>query len=114
MTQIHGFWIEALLARESQQTVDQRASPFGGLQSTPQQWHAGGIFAYPLHCQSQIAVDDRKQIVEIVGDPPGQLTDYLELLRLAQSRLSGLPFRDLCLKAKVGAAQFNSQSRSIG
>jgi hypothetical protein len=49
-----------------------------------------------------------------VGDPPGQLTDNLELLRLAQSSLSGLPFRDFCLKAKVGPAQFKSQSRGIG
>jgi hypothetical protein len=52
VAQIHGFWIEALLAGEGQQTVDQRASPFGGLQSTPHQWRAGGILAYPLHCQS--------------------------------------------------------------
>jgi len=114
VAQIHGFWIEALLAREGQQTVDQRASPFGGLQSTPQQWHAGGIVAYSLHCQSQTAVDDRKQVVEIVGDPPGQLTDNFELLRLAQSSLSRLSFRDFCLKAKVGLTQFKSQSRGIG
>jgi hypothetical protein len=46
VAQIHGFWIEALLTREGQQTVDQRASPFGGLHSTPQQWQAAGIVAY--------------------------------------------------------------------
>jgi hypothetical protein len=100
--------------REGQQTVNQRASAFGGLQSTPNQWRAGGILAYPVHCQSQIADHDRKQVVEVVGDTPGQLTDNLKLLRLAQSRLSGLPFRDFCLKAKVGSAQFKSQSRRIG
>jgi hypothetical protein len=47
-------------------------------------------------------------------DPPGRLTDNLELLRLAQSSLSGLSFRDFCLKAKVGPTQFKSQSRGIG
>lgn len=115
MAQIYWFWIEALLAREGQQTVNQTRLRVRRLQSTPNQWRSGGIIAYPVHCQSRhLPITIVSRLLKLVGHTPGQLTDNLKLLRLAQSRLSGLPFRDFCLKAKVGPAQFKSQSRRIG
>ena len=64
--------------------------------------------------QNQVADHDRQQIVEIVRDPSGQLTDGLELLRLAQRRLGGLMFRDFGLQAKIGLVQLKPQPHGFG
>ncbi len=52
--------------------------------------------------QLQRAHDDGQHIVEIVGDPAGQLTDRLHLLRLAQLFLEAALFGDV--DADTGAA----------
>ena len=59
-------------------------------------------------CDSKIktALYRRQQIVEVMRDAAGELTDRLQLLRLHQRRLGVLPLGDLHLKAVVGDQQF--------
>ena len=52
-----------------------------------------GVSFSPASEQAGVAVDDGQEIVEIMGDAPGQLADGLHFLRLAQLRLQAQPLR---------------------
>jgi hypothetical protein len=55
--------------------------------------------------QFQISRDDHQQIVEIMCDPTGQLTDQIELLGVPECRLRLSPLGDLVGEAPVGLGE---------
>ena len=55
--------------------------------------------------QRGVSAHHRQEIVEIVGDASGQLSDGFELLSLAQGRLGLSMLGHLCAQADVGPVQ---------
>ncbi len=87
--------IERLAAREGEQTMGKRRGALGAAQprldGAPQLRRG---FADPPLDGLEIALDDGQEIVEIVSDAAGQLTDRLHLLGLAQRFLDLHPGDD--------------------
>ncbi len=83
LIQIHHSRLEQLLATESQQLLRQRR---GALTGPVDLEHVGARrrrFRHRVEQQEAVAEDDRQQVVEIVGDTPGEPADRLHLLGLA-------------------------------
>jgi len=83
-------WLQGLLAGKRQQAASQiGAAPSGVHRRVPGSIQVR-IVPQPLFQHGQIAQDDGQEVVEIMGDAAGELTDRLQFLRLVQGHL-GLP-----------------------
>src|SRR5262249_47820698 len=98
LAEIERFRFEALPAREGEQLVGQLRAAFGRaahVDETP-----GQIAVYPRGRDApldkfEIAQHDGQQVVEIMRDAGGELTDSLETLHLPQRRLDVFALLDL-------------------
>jgi hypothetical protein len=88
---------------------------FGGGEQLPQPGTSSrgqlGPIVETLMYQFQIARDDHQQIVEIMGDPTGQLADQIELLSMPERGLRLAAIGDLVGEAPVGLGEL---ARSLG
>ena len=89
--------VHALLAREGEQLSGEAGAPLGGGERRGQEAPIARSSSddEPRLEQFDIADDRGQQIVEIMRDAGGQLTDRLDTLRLAQLRLGRLALLDL-------------------
>ncbi len=76
--------LQFLAARERQQSLGQGRATLGRLYRVGDQALAPVVGGKPLLQQVQTAQHRHQQVVEVVGDATGQLTDRIELLRLEQ------------------------------
>ena len=81
---------QGLAARERQQPLGQLRAPVHGAQGLLRQFVQLRLRRQLLVQQFQIAHDDGQQVVEIMSDAAGELTDGLHFLRLAELRLGVL------------------------
>ena len=81
---------QGLLAREGEELADQRRRPVGVLADLHQVavLDVGDLVAHQE--QVAVAVDRGQQVVEVVGDPAGELAHRLHLLALHELRLERL------------------------
>ena len=88
--------IERLLAGEGEQPLRQRfrapCAAHGVLGRAPQPSAVGAVFAQVTLKRFEIADDDGEEIVEVVGDAAGELTDAFHFLRLAKPLVGRAPF----------------------
>jgi hypothetical protein len=100
-----------LLAREGEELLRQARRAVDGakrrLDEAPDHRCAAGL--RPQHLQ--ISRDHREEIVEIVRDPAGEMTDGLHLLRLAQGILGASPLLALGEKTPIGVLE---PARAVG
>jgi hypothetical protein len=80
-----------LLAAEGQQLPGERRAARGRLQDVLHAFPLTSLGRQRLQHQLPVALDHAEQVVEVVGDAPGELADRLHLLRLAQALLGGAP-----------------------
>ena len=81
--QLNGLRLNALPPGESEQLARQRCSPLGsrlnGLQS-PKRFFARDVLSDRVNASR----NDHQQIVEVVGDAAGELTERIQFLRLGE------------------------------
>jgi hypothetical protein len=98
-TNIHGLGVEWLLAGKGEKALCERNRPLRAAHGIVHRtFQNRGIrwLRFELPLQSlQVAEDDGQEIVEIVGDAPGKLTDTFHFLRLAQGFFGLPPLGDL-------------------
>ena len=92
---IDGRRVQVLLAGEGEQALGERGAAFGPFDRALDQAQCPGVVLQPLAQQLQVAEHGGQQIVEVVGDPAGELADRLHLLRLAERLLDLDAFPDL-------------------
>jgi hypothetical protein len=93
--QIHGPQLERGSSREPEELAREIASQCGGAPDLFEQDCVQRVARRGLDEQREVAEQDREQIVEVVGDAPGELADRLHLLRLPQLFLEPAPLRDV-------------------
>ena len=99
---IDGLLLKLLTPREGQHPLGQHRAALRALNRVVEQRHEFGIVGQALAHQFEAAEHDHQQIVEVVGDPAGELPDRLHFLRLQQGLarrfellLSVLPLGDV-------------------
>ena len=99
------FRVERLAAREGQEPLGQRRGPIDPAHrraGEPQQF--GIAVAHAALQQLDISRDGGQQIVEVMRDAGGQLTERLHLLGLTQLRFGGLALRHCFPRLRDGFA----------
>jgi hypothetical protein len=81
---VEAFRAEILPPREGQHPLGESRTALCPLQGVVDQAMQGGIIRHPAPQQSEAAHDRHQEIVEIMGDAPGELADRLKLLRLPE------------------------------
>ena len=100
MPQIYGLGPEHLAARKGQQLPGKALTAFGCLDyGSEAPTHRTVLHGVVQH--RGIAADHHEEIVEVVRDAAGQLSDCLHSLGLAQRGLSLVPLPDLDLEPPV-------------
>ena len=79
---------------EGQQALGERRAALGTLQRAVDQPRGPRIVGDVLAQQVEVAQHGHQQVVEVVGDPAGELADGLHLLRLPQLLLRSFARRD--------------------
>ena len=93
---LDGSRLQRLAPRKGQQTLDQFGAATGGVERRSDVLAGALGVGRQLFLQAaEIADDDRQQVVEVVGEAAGQLSDGLHLLGLDQCRLTGLLLGDV-------------------
>ncbi len=87
VAQVQQFGAQVLLARKRQQLADQTGGAVGVLVDLHQIGIVLIALIVPQQQQVAMARDRGQQVVEIMGDTPGQLADCLHLLALDELRL---------------------------
>ena len=84
-----------LLPREGQQLTRQGGSTFGGELDLSKGFGDVGVQIALGQLERGVAMNDREQVIEVVGDPGSQLAKGFHLLGLAQLGLELLLIRDV-------------------
>ena len=100
---VDGFDLERMLAGIGEEAVDQADRAMRGLARGREiALHALVRLAQPQRRQVDVAQNGGEQVVEVVGDPAGEPSDRLHLLRLPQRVLGELALRDLLVQLRIG------------
>ncbi len=91
LVEIEGLGVDNLPPPEDQQLAGEGGRPFGRNQDLVDVLRQGGVVGHLLRHEPPVAQDEGQDVVEVVGDPTGELTEDLEPLRLAG--LEHLPLR---------------------
>ena len=100
--------LEPLAARERQQLIGQLCAAFGGRAHIAEALRELAVDTRrgePFFEKADIAEHHGEQIVEVVGDPGGELADGFEPLHLPQRRFDALALLDLREQLAVGRGQ---------
>ena len=111
LVDVDGLRIERLPPREGQKPLRQSRSAAGALHGVI--GHAAqprGVAREPALEKLDVADDDGEQVVEVVGDAAGELTDGLHLLRLPERLLGLQALGHLCVtrSSRVSFRRFSS------
>ena len=87
--------LQPSLAGIGEELAGQIGGPEGGLFDLLQDGLSGAFRGKPHGPQVRVAQDDRQEVVEVMGDAPGQDPQALQLLGLAQGVLGLLPLGDV-------------------
>jgi hypothetical protein len=101
---VDGTGHQPLPARKRQQLLGQLGAALGGAHGIAHEPVLTLAFD-PMREQIEIADHGGEQVVEVVRDAAGELTDGFHLLRLQQDRLGALALADLRHQAVVGLGQ---------
>src|SRR5579863_6873462 len=84
----------------------QTGAAFGGIVDHPGYRRKLRVFRYGFGENADRAGDDGQDIVEVMGDAAGQLTNGVHLLRLTELRLGGLLFRKVAADKEMAPHGF--------
>src|SRR5207248_1668840 len=86
--------LQSLLAREGEKPFGELRALFGRLDCRPDPLDRALVVPHQLLDKLEVAHDHHEQIVEVMGDAAGELTDGLHLLRLQEFLFEQLALGD--------------------
>lgn len=99
--------VDALPPRKGEELVRQRGAAFGGGFDRGHGALELGVARSALLQDVKAAADDHQKIVEVVGNPAGELSERIEFLRLGELLLH-------CLELELGVAALGDVARDLG
>jgi hypothetical protein len=87
--------LQHLVSAKNQELPRKRGSFFGGVLDAFDLITGFGIRLEPVGQKAAVSLDDREQIVEVMGDTSCQSADRLHFLRLAELFLEEMAFGDI-------------------